>query len=286
MDRRARGLAVSFIVRRKLAEASCSHQRAADVLGISRQRFEAVLDDGTIQADDLLELEPVAPGLVAAWAARKQLRVSPERESGTATDILTGLAEIQIRVGALTSETATSAPRRHRPPRGSQDQPGLREGPPRRRRAPGARGRRRAAVTRDCRRCHAVSHGKLLCATCTEEEVRMARARRLERAASGVCKCGRRPRIGRRTCEVCAANYRQRDALARAKRKALGLCRRCPSPCDRPTSAYCADHRRLHNATNVERRRAFLRTDVADEAWGLAPSWAPWVTPCLPPEGR
>lgn len=110
MDRRARGLQVAFIVRQKLAEHSISHQRAADVLGISRQRFETVLDDGTIQADDLLELEGVAPGIVAAWAARKQLRVSPERTSGTATDILTGLAETMARVGALTSETTTALP--------------------------------------------------------------------------------------------------------------------------------------------------------------------------------
>lgn len=110
MDRRARGLQVSFIVRRKLAEASCSHQRAADVLGISRQRFEQILDDGTIQADDIPILEPVAPGLIAAWAARYDYAVTPERKTGSALDVLTGLAEIQAKVGALTSETAIAIP--------------------------------------------------------------------------------------------------------------------------------------------------------------------------------
>lgn len=110
MDRRARGLQVSFIVRRKLAEASCSHQRAADVLGISRQRFEQILDDGTVQYEDIPMLETVAPGLMAACAARHGYRVVPERESGTATDILAGLAETMARVGALTSETTAALP--------------------------------------------------------------------------------------------------------------------------------------------------------------------------------
>lgn len=73
--------------------------------------------------------------------------------------------------------------------------------------------------------------------------------------------------------------------MARETRKSRGLCRKCPSQRDR-TSPFCPEHRRCHNAYNVARvRRAFLRADLADEAWDLAPSWAPQVTHCLPPEG-
>lgn len=110
MDRRARGLAVSFLVRRKLAEASCSHTRAAEAIGVSRQRLEVLLDEGLLQADDLVCLEPLAPGLLGAWGSGRGLSVTPERHSGTATDILAGLAETMARIGALTSETTTALP--------------------------------------------------------------------------------------------------------------------------------------------------------------------------------
>jgi hypothetical protein len=105
--RRSRGLAVSFLVRRKLAEASVSHTAAAEVLGVSRQRFERLLDEGLLGAGDLLEIEGIVPGVIADWLKGKY-RVTPERAPGTARDILGELGDVMAKVGALAGE-ATAA---------------------------------------------------------------------------------------------------------------------------------------------------------------------------------
>jgi hypothetical protein len=101
--RRTRGLSLSFIVRQKLAEASVSHTAAADALGVSRQRFERLLDDGTLQPGDLLELEGLAPGILASWL-KGRFRVTPEAAAGTPRDVLGELGDVMGRVGALTGE--------------------------------------------------------------------------------------------------------------------------------------------------------------------------------------
>jgi plasmid maintenance system antidote protein VapI len=102
--RRTRGLAVSFLVRRKLAEASVSHTAAAEVLGVSRQRFERLLDEGLLAAGDLLALEDVAGGIVADWL-KGRFKVTPERAAGTPRDIMGELGDVMASVGGLVAET-------------------------------------------------------------------------------------------------------------------------------------------------------------------------------------
>jgi hypothetical protein len=103
--RRSRGLAVSFLVRRNLAAASVSHTAAAELLGVSRQRFEKLLDEGLLQAGDLLALEDMAPGLIAEWLKGK-FKVTPERAAGTPRDIMGELGDVMASVGVLAAETA------------------------------------------------------------------------------------------------------------------------------------------------------------------------------------
>ena len=70
-----------------------------------------------------------------------------------------------------------------------------------------------------------------------------------QRAAAGLCRCGRQPRPGRRRCETCAAHYSRRRKRALAD----GLCRRCLKAAA-PNRATCTRCRGKYETRKTSRK--------------------------------
>ena len=107
--------------------------------------------------------------------------------------------------------------------------------------------------------------GKYYCRDCTIEAGQANTARRAERRAQGLCRCGRKLRTEHGTCSRC-----RRQAARRARKRvrecrALGLCVTCRAPA-LPGSYLCevhaAKHRKYHARSWArEKRRRSLEKE-------------------------
>ena len=60
--------------------------------------------------------------------------------------------------------------------------------------------------------------------------------------AQGICPCGRTPRDGYATCDVCLERARKGSKKRRKTRKRAGVCTQCQAPLDPTSTTFCTEH--------------------------------------------
>lgn len=120
---------------------------------------------------------------------------------------------------------------------------------------------RRAPIAikhRNAGRCGCGRPPKPGCKSCQICLTKARDATKARRKLPGHCRhCGRRSSVT--ICAVCKPRHLKSQARWRQNRKARGLCKSCPLPTEKPGASYC----KSHSDRNRARARAYAATKRA-----------------------